>query len=291
MNQPTAPPPRPAPPQAKATAPAAPKAPPPVNGHSAVTAKEFAIIGGRIAQTENIVLYGPGGIGKSTLAALAPRPVFLDMDRGTYHMDVPRVEGIETFADLRAALRSPSLDGYKTVVVDTGTKVEEMATVHTLATTPHEKGHMVKSIEGYGFGKGLQHIYDTFLLFLADLDGQRRKGRNVILICHECVNYVPNPTGDNFIRYEPHLQDPKSGKGSIRKRVIQWADHVLFVGYDVAAVDGKGKGSGTRTIYTTELPDHIAKSRTISVNLPFESATDGAIWDLIFGGYGGGASC
>jgi hypothetical protein len=263
---------------------APPKAPPP-NGHAtSATPREFAVIGGRISVAERVVLYGPGGIGKSSLAALAPNPVFLDVEHGTHHLDVPRVEGIETFADLRAALQSPSLDAYRTVVVDTGTKVEEMGQVHTLATVTHEKGHYVKSIEGYGFGKGMQHVYDTFLLFLADLDMQRRKGRNVILICHECIADVPNPTGDDFIRFEPHLQDPKSGKASIRKRVIQWADHVLFIGYDVAAVDGKGKGSGTRTIYTSELPDHIAKSRTVSVNLPFESAEDGAIWSLIFGG-------
>jgi len=52
----------------------------------------------------------------------------------------------------------------------------------------------------------------------------------------------------------------------------------------VIAKDGKGKGAGTRTIWPTERPDHVAKSRTLSEPLPFTAADDGAIWSQIFGG-------
>ncbi len=269
-----------------------PKLPPPPkrNGGATTATVEtptegrFAVIGGRISGAQRVVIYGPGGVGKSTLAALAPNPVFLDIEGGTREMDVPRVSGIESFADVRACLQSGALDGFGTVVLDTATKAEEMAVAYTIQHTPHEKGHYVTSLEGYGFGKGYQHVYDTFLLLLADLDRQVRAGRNVILIAHDCIADAPNPVGEDFIRFEPHLQAPKSGKASIRNRVVQWADHVLFVGYDVIAKDGKGKGSGTRTIWTYELPDHIAKSRTVAEALPFASAQDGAIWPLVLGG-------
>jgi hypothetical protein len=266
--------------------------PPPAKNGTApttTTKHEFAITSGRISGPQRIVIFGPGGIGKSSLASLAPGAVALDLEHGTRELDIPRVEGLETWVDLRSCVQSSALDAYGTICVDTCTRAEEMAVAHTIATTPHEKGQKVTSIEGYGFGKGYQHVYDTFLLLLADLDSQIRRGRNIILICHDCVNDVPNPTGDNFIRFEPHLQDPKSGKASIRHRVIQWADHVLFIGYDVAATrDGKGVGIGTRTIYTDERPDHIAKSRTVHEVLPFNGPDDGAIWGLIFGQNGGG---
>ncbi|MFH1011493.1 MAG: hypothetical protein V1784_09710, partial [bacterium] len=62
------------------------------------------------------------------------------------------------------------------------------------------------------------------------------------------------------------------------------ADYVLFLGYDVVAEDGKGKGGGTRTIFTSERPDHIAKSRTVVESIPFESATDSTIWQRIMEG-------
>lgn len=247
-------------------------------------ARQFAVVGGRIDSPQRVTLYGPGGIGKSTLAALAPNPVFLDIEGGTRDMDVQRVDGIETFADLRACLQSSALDAYKTVVVDTATKAEEWAIRHTLDHVKHEKGGTVTSLEGYGFGKGYQHVYDTFLLLLADLDSQVRRGRNVILIAHDCIADVPNPVGDDFIRFEPHLQAPKSGKASIRNRVVQWSDHVLFLGYDIISEGGKGKGGGTRTIYTSEMPDHIAKSRRVALAQPFTSPSDGSIWAAILGG-------
>src|SRR5690606_41783294 len=48
-------------------------------------------------------------------------------------------------------------------------------------------------VEGYGFGKGYTHVYDTFLHLLAELDRHVREGRNVIGIAHECTANVPNP--------------------------------------------------------------------------------------------------
>ena len=119
---------------------------------------------------------------------------------------------------------------------------------------------------------------------MADMDALIRRGQNVILLAHDCITDVPNPASENFIRYEPHLQNPKSGASSIRNRVVQWADYVLYLGYDVVAKDGKGHGAGTRTIWTSERPSHVAKSRTALDEIPFENATDGTIWTHIFGG-------
>ncbi len=270
------------PPPVRRAAPPAPREAQP----AAAPSPRFAVVGGRISGPQRGLVYGPGGGGKTTLASLAPKPVYLDIESGSRELDVPRVEGIETFADLRAALQSSVLDGYETVVLDSATRAEELAVAHTLSTVPHEKGHFVKSLEGYSFGKGYQHVYDTFLLLLQDLDRQIRAGRNVILIAHDCVADVPNPAGDDFIRFEPHLQAPKSGKASIRNRVIQWADHVLFLGYDVVTKEGKGQGAGTRTIWPVERPDHVAKSRILSEPLPFTGPEDGAIWTRIFGNGG-----
>src|SRR6185436_20399049 len=108
-----------------------------------------------------------------------------------------------------SALQSKIVDDFDSIVLD-GTKAEEYAIAHTLANVPHEKGGRVSSIEGYGFGKGYQYVYDTFLLLLADLDRLVERGKNAVLICHECVSDVPNPAGEDFLRFEPHLQCPKS---------------------------------------------------------------------------------
>jgi len=246
------------------------------------------------AAGHRVVLYGPGGIGKTSVAATAPGPVaFFDLDDSLPRLkpqllasglalDLRPVNGISTWAQMRDALHAPGWDEIKTIVIDSATKAEELAAEYTVATVPHEKGNRVQRIEDYGFGKGYVHVYDTFLTLLGDLDQHTRAGRNVILICHDCTSNVPNPDGEDWIRYEPRLQSPASGKSSIRLRVREWADHVLFVGYDVAVKDRKGKGSGTRTIYPSELPHCMAKSRTISEPMPLVKY-DRTLWQTLLG--------
>lgn len=225
-----------------------------------------------------ILLYGPGGIGKTTLAAALPNPAFFDLDDslGVLGLDVPVVSA-GSWDDIRAALQSTGWDGVKSIVIDTATRAEGMAIDYTLAHTLQD-GKRATSVEGYGYGKGFGYVFDTFLPILGDLDRHARAGRNVVLICHDCTATVPNPSGDDWIRYEPRLQSPTSGKASIRLRVREWADHVLFVGYDVAVgKDGKGKGGGTRTLYRAELPHCMAKSRTGCDPIPL-GADGAAVW-------------
>jgi hypothetical protein len=262
-------------------------APPPLTvapSHPVSSAERFAISSGLALGAERTMVYGPGGIGKTNLASLATNPVFLDIEDGSKHLNVSRITGLANWTDLRTCLQSNALDGFKTIVLDSVTRAEEWAIAHTLATVPHEKGNPIVRLEDYGFGKGYQHVYDVFGLLLPDLDRHIRAGRNVVLIAHDVTADVPNPTGEDFIRYEPHLQAPKSGKASIRERVFQWVDHVLFVSYDVATnKDGKGVGAGTRTIWPVERPDHRAKSRLLTEPLVYENANDGAIWSLLGG--------
>jgi len=187
------------------------------------------------------------------------------------------VDRISTWHDVRLSLQSEGWDDIGNVILDSGTKAEELCVAHTLATIPHEKGHKVQRIEDYGYGKGYQFVFDTFLPLLGDLDRHCRAGRNVILVCHDCTTNVPNPAGEDWLRWEPRLQSPNSGKASIRLRVKEWADHVLFLGYDVNVdKEGKGRGSGTRTLWPAELPHCMAKSRTTQDPIPVEPNKD--VW-------------
>lgn len=241
---------------------------------------------GKIATAagHRILLYGPGGIGKTSLATLAPGPVaFFDFDESLPRLQsqlekIPAVVPADSWLSLRLALQSDGWDEIKTIVIDSITRAEELCIAHTLATIPHEKGHKVSKIEDYGYGKGYQFAFETFLALFGDLDRHCRAGRHVILIAHDCTTNVPNPAGEDWLRYEPRLQSPTSGKASIRLRTREWADHVLFLGYDVAVdKEGKGKGSGTRTLWPTELPHCMAKSRTCQQPIANPTNWDGII--------------
>ena len=277
---------------AKPPIPPPPKVPPPParngNGLSSANLSSVSESDGLLSLPEKVVIYGPGGVGKTELAVnlqqMGKVVKIIDLDEGSHKHHVKRVRGISDWSTLRAYIQDESKwEDVDVVCIDSLTRGEELAVAHTLEHVPHEKGHRVASIEGYGFGKGFQHVYDTFLPLLADLDRHVRAGRSVVLICHECVANVPNPAGDDFIRYEPRLQSPSSGKASIRHRVKEWCDHLLFVGYDVAVMsDGKAQGSGTRTIYPVELPTHWAKSRTLAEPIVYRKGSFD-VWTQLFG--------
>ncbi len=238
-----------------------------------------------------IVIFGPGGAGKTSLAAMAPGPVaFFDLDEslGRLATQLPDdiqlrvVEGEMTWEWLRRALHQGGWESIRTIVIDSATKAEELAVLWTIANVPHEKeGVVIRRIEDYGFGKGYQHCYESFLGLLIDLDVHARAGRNVVLVAHDTTATVPNPAGEDWLRYEPRLQHTSSGKASIRLRVKEWADHVFCLSFDVDVRDGRGKGSGTRTIWPVERPHCMAKSRTLAEPIPFER-NDRALWTALF---------
>ena len=232
-----------------------------------------------------VVLYGTGGAGKTTLACSLPgRTAFVDLDESlgklagvqdrladgsVVAVDVRDPEtGEPTWERLRDALAAPGWDGIDNVVIDSFTAAEELAKAYVLKTVPVGKGMMAKSIEDYGYGKGYVHLFDAVTAVLPLFERHIRAGRNVVLICHECVQTCPNPAGDDFIRYEPRLQSPSGGKASVRYRFKEWADHVLFLKLDCEVTeDGKAKGGYFRTVYPSDLQWCMAKSRTLTAEV------------------------
>lgn len=234
---------------------------------------------GRVRRAQRTVLFGPAGVGKSTLASLSKDPLFLDTDRESDDLDVTR-HTVLNWNELRAYAQRPG--EYGTLVIDNISKAEIYCVAETINSVPVEaKGSSTKatSIESYGWGKGYRHTYDMWLLLLADLDRVTEAGHDVILIAHEITESVPNPGGEDFIRYEPRLQRQKAG--SIQSRTIEWADHVLYLGYDVVAKDGKARGNGSRTIYPQARPTWIAKSRKLKDPIPWNNPTDDTLWKAL----------
>lgn len=272
------------------TAPVMKKPPPPPSSKNgtptAIASGKYSVSRGVARVAERIGIFGPGGCGKTSLVAslekIGKRPLFVDLDEGSNQLDVARVN-VETWNDIRAVLKDDSLwADFDTVVIDSATKAEELAGAWVLQNVKAEKNREVTRLAEYGYGKELEHIYETFLCLMADLDRHYRAGRNVVLVMHECTASVPNPSGDDFIRYEPRLQSPKSGKNSIRHRVKEWVDHLFFVGYDVHVNDeSKARGSGTRTIYPQERPTHWAKSRSLSKEIVYTKDSI-ELWNQLF---------
>jgi len=276
----------------KAPPPAKSKAPPPPGGSSQAEpapTRTLKVASGVQSRAQKTVIYGPGGVGKTELASLLAqvgvRPLVIDLEDGSGFLDVTRVDPTpETFEETLAAVEMAKTGDFGAVVIDSLTKGEELCVDYTLRTVkaknkPDDPGRLVASVEGYGWGKGYTHVFEQFLKLLQALDSVARAGKHVVAICHDCTANVPNPGGDDWIRYEPRLLN--NNKGMIRQRVKEWCDHLLYIDFDAYVEDGKAQGSGTRTIYPTERPTHWAKSRKLSETIPYVQG-DATLWRQLF---------
>lgn len=76
-----------------------------------------------IPTTVKMMIYGQAGMGKSTLALSAPKPLLLDFDNGVKRVNMSHLDGIDTvqvssWNDLQQVLQE-DLSAYQTIVVDT----------------------------------------------------------------------------------------------------------------------------------------------------------------------------
>src|SRR4051812_21423138 len=94
------------------------------------------------------VLYGPGGIGKSTLACMAPGPVaFIDADESLEKLKPSLISGnipipvkvpAKSYQSMRDALGQSGWGGIKTIVMDTWPPIEGWIVAETLAKVRKE---------------------------------------------------------------------------------------------------------------------------------------------------------
>jgi len=241
-----------------------------------------------ISGSDRIVAYGTGGIGKSTAAAWMPAPVFFDIERSTKKLQVRK--DMDLYRDASWPMLRSKVAGFaasppagaRSLVIDTVTSAEQLAVDHVVATRRTDKGKRVDSVEGFGWQKGWQYVYDEFVALLADLDRVADSGFNVCLIAHDVSTVFPNPAGEDYPRWEPLLHaGDKRGRYNVRALLKNWCEHLVYFGYDVHVEEGKAQGSSTRSVYTIELPTHMAKSRTAQIAEPFTIENPGAVWQAL----------
>ncbi len=229
---------------------------------------------GRMTTPFKAFIYGIEAVGKTSVAAATPSPIFFDLEDGTARMDVARytfhdgaggylprsyqdvLDGIE---DL---IRTPS--PYETLVIDSVSALEPLIWRHILARDSGGKsemnpsGRQLASIESYGYGKGYQMAMEEGKAFLAALDRLRAtRGMNVLLVGHAHVKNFRNPSGEDYDRFTPRLNEKLAGK------IIEWADLVGFAMFEEGALgkEGKGISTGRRLMYFSRKASWDAKSR------------------------------
>jgi hypothetical protein len=212
---------------------------------------------GPVASPFKIVLYGLEGVGKSTFAAEAPRPIFMDVEGGTDDLDVERLPAVATFEEALAAIDELTTEehSYQTFVLDTADWMESLIWKHVC------EANGVKSIEDVGYGKGFTAALEQWRTLLARLDALREKrSMHIIVLAHSHIRGFRNPTGDDYERYELKLNAKAAGI------VKEWPSAVLFARYATYTHTDKNKrtravGDGSRIVSTEPRPAWDAKNR------------------------------
>lgn len=223
------------------------------------------IITGKQERYQKVVVYGPEGIGKSTFAAHFPKPLFIDTEASTAHMNVARLERPTSWAVLMEYVQELTKDhqGFTTLVIDTIDWAEQLCVQHICSK------YQVSGIEDIGYGKGYVYEKEEFGRLLNKLQDLIESGMNVVLTAHAMVRKFERPDQPPYDRYELKLNKAASQK--ISDMVKEWADMLLFANYkeEVLKVDSKDSHSkkvrvsgGQRVMYTSHHPNWDAKTGT-----------------------------
>lgn len=213
---------------------------------------------------QKVVIYGTEGIGKTSLAANFPDPVFIDTEGSTKNYEVKRIEEgrppsswTELMNWIGYVKQNPNV--CKTLVIDTIDWSERLCNAHVCAQ------HGVKGIEDFGYGNGYTYASEELGRLLDRLSDLTELGIHVVLTAHAKIRTFTQPDEmGSFDRYELKLGSKTSNKTSAL--VKEWADLVLFINYKTVIVTddktkkGKAQG-GERIMYTTHRPAWDAKNR------------------------------
>ena len=222
------------------------------------------------------VIYGVEGIGKTTLASKLEKPLFLDLEKGSFGLDTARIDGTrETWQGVLGLIENLKRDhqGYRTFVVDSADKLEEIIVRDYLG----EKN--VQTLVGYGkYGDGWIETAERFCTVLDRLGDLADSGMDVVLIGHAQQRRVELPEQtDSYDHWELNLSKRAAPK------TREWPEILAFINYkmsviasqrDFGKVVNKADG-GKRMVYTAHTPFWDAKHRA-GVDMPDEFPLDEA---------------
>jgi len=222
---------------------------------------------GRTAKPPRILVHGTEGVGKSTFASQAPRPIFIQCEDGLDEIDCEKFPLATTYDDVVGALAELRIGQheYETAVIDSVDWLERLVWDKLCAQ------YGVSSIEKVdgGYARGYTHALTYWRELIEQLNGLRnQRGMVVLLIAHSKVERFEDPESLPYDRYSPRLHK------HVAALISEWCDAVLFATRKIRTesedagfkrkrtiAHALGKGGGDRILRCVGGPSCIAKNR------------------------------
>lgn len=170
-----------------------------------------------------LILYGKPKSGKTQLIAGLPNTLTIDLENGTDYFNMMKIKAsnLSELGEIRRALAAQP-DLYDQIVIDTGTKLEEM--VMPLAVSMYKKLPIAKKYTGDDLrtlpqGAGYLYIREAYKQVINNF---RAVSKRLILICHLKDKYVEKE-GEELVSMELDLT------GKLKSIISAEADAIGYV--------------------------------------------------------------
>ena len=221
----------------------------------------LASISKNVPKQPIITVHGSPGIGKSTLGAQAPSPIFIPTEDGLGTLSVDAFPVAQNWNDVVSAMGALFQEEhqYKTVVIDSLSALEPL--IWKQVAVDHNKD----SIESIPYGKGHIFSLDYWQQFLSGVIALRdQKGMLPIMIAHSDVVRYDSPEVESFDRFFIKLHKRAFHLLYERADIIGFANWKTMIVKDDVGFNKKqarGIGTGERLLHLVEKPAYIAKNR------------------------------
>lgn len=200
-------------------------------------------VGGQVNHDgQRIIIAGPEGVGKTTLACGAPNALLIPCELGFGSMQVARTEKLETWEkvlqlceELRVTAMSGKLAKGSSIIWDSATALERMCDDYTIRTDPTYKagnktGLTMATAHG-AYGKAYDVSNTHFQVWARYMDELAVHGKiNVVVTCHVFAALALDPAHGEYNTWDLLLHTPKNQKTyGKREFMTQWADMIGFL--------------------------------------------------------------
>jgi hypothetical protein len=217
-----------------------------------------------------LLAYGTPSVGKTTLAASSPKPVFLCCEDGAREVqaDAWMFSGDRvtpsSVEELKGAIRSLTKEhaGYETLVLDGLGALDKLLQKEICDANPRWGGNFME----LGYGKPEAIIFGKWREIVVELERANDAGLNIFLVGHAAVvNHTP-PDAPQFNRYQVAVTGNKTSDTS--GFFFEWCDTVAFCRFEQMVTTDPNKKirgigvQGSRIMHLARTDSFDAKCRS-----------------------------